>query len=208
MANPIKYANPLILDNGLQYGIDNGTHLVICENMPSNYTDATTNKGSGGMRLGQKAVTMSGPSAGSPSGRKLDVDVVTDISIDVTGVMDFQAVIDNVNESLLLVAPMAFEEITGVSTGNNQVVVNGDISGEVGVDDYVTIRESTGNDGLYTVSAVSYDSGEDKTTVTMNENIEDANVDGCLIYGAMYLNSGGTVNTGSWPQTILDANNV
>lgn len=44
--------------------------------------------------------------------------------------------------------------------------------------DKVRILQSTGNNGLYTISSISYDTGLDQTTLTVVESVLDATVDG------------------------------
>ncbi len=202
MGDPLKYQSDSIYDDGLNYAITNATHIVACEGMPADYTAASTLKGSGGNQLGEKTVTLTGPSAGDTDGRKLTVPAVVGIAVDVTGVMDFQAVIDDTGNELLLVSPMPKSSITGIDTGTNTVTIDGDHTGDIGTDDDVTIRNSTGNNGTYTVSSVSLNGSD--TDVVTNESIGDATVDGSMIYGAVKLSDTGEVNTGEFDKEIGD----
>jgi len=70
--------------------------------------------------------------------------------------------------------------VTNVSTGSNEFRVSGDISSYVKSGDNVRIMQSTGNDGDYTVSTASYDSGSDETVIQVNENVDDGTADGKL----------------------------
>jgi len=52
------------------------------------------------------------------------------------------------------------------------------LTGGVSPADTLRVVNSTGNDGLYTVSAVSYSSGDDTTTIEVSENVPDNTADG------------------------------
>jgi len=202
MADPLKYQSDSIYDDGLNYAITNATHIVACEGMPADYTAASTLKSGGGTQIAQATITLSGPSDGDTDGRKLTVPAKVDISVTETGVLDFQAVIDDTGNELLLVSPMPKSSITGVDTGTNTVTIDGDHTGDISTDDDVTIRNSTGNDGKYTVSSVSLNGSD--TDVVTNESIGDATVDGSMIYGAVKLSDTGEVNTGEFDKEIGD----
>lgn len=71
--------------------------------------------------------------------------------------------------------------IVSVDTTNDTVTVDGDLtSGDDTLEsgDTFDITGSTGNDGEYTADTVSYDSGNDETTVTTTESIGDSTADG------------------------------
>lgn len=69
-------------------------------------------------------------------------------------------------------------EINSVDTTNETVTVNGDITNYLGTGEGFEIVGSTGNDGSFTVSSISYDSNNDETTITVNEDITDSTADG------------------------------
>ena len=71
--------------------------------------------------------------------------------------------------------------IVAVDTGSNWVEINGDLSSFISASDTVVINGSTGNDGTYTVDSVAYQSGSDRTRVTMTTSIADATADGYLL---------------------------
>ncbi len=85
---------------------------------------------------------------------------------------------DNVNA----IYPLVAYPITGVDTGTEQFVIDGDKTDRILVDDVLTVIDSTGNDGEYTVAATSYAAGPDETTITVNEDITDATVDGKALH--------------------------
>ena len=73
--------------------------------------------------------------------------------------------------------------ITAVDTGSDWVKVQDDdnqVTTDLSVGDTVFIKDSTGNDGEYTVNALSHSSGE--TQITVDEDITDATVDGDVEY--------------------------
>jgi len=69
-------------------------------------------------------------------------------------------------------------DIVAVATGSNTVTVSGDQTSSWGSGDTAAIVGSTGNDGNYTVSSASYDSGNDQTNIVTNESIGNATADG------------------------------
>lgn len=80
------------------------------------------------------------------------------------------------------VFPLVAYPITGVDTGTEQFVIAGDQTDRILVDDVLSVIDSTGNDGEYTVASTSYAAGPDETTITVNEDITDATVDGKVLH--------------------------
>ncbi len=70
--------------------------------------------------------------------------------------------------------------VTDVIQGSKIFKFLGDQSARILVGDTISIVGSTGNDGFYTVAAVSFGTG--KTTVEVNETIPDATSDGDLFH--------------------------
>lgn len=70
--------------------------------------------------------------------------------------------------------------ITDVIQGSKQFKFLGDQTDRIEVGDSISVVGSTGNDGFYTVAAVSFGTG--KTTVQVNESIPDATADGDLFH--------------------------
>lgn len=80
------------------------------------------------------------------------------------------------------VFPLKAYTIVGIDTGTEELVVDGDQTARILVNDTLRVIESTGNDGLYTVASRTYDSGDDETTIVINEDITDATVDGTILH--------------------------
>jgi len=90
--------------------------------------------------------------------------------------------------------------ITAVDTGGSIFTVdisdfNQDITSVLASGDEVAVEESTGNDGSYTVSAVT-DNGDGTADVTVNESISDSTADGILAYRvvAVSMETGSTLS--------------
>ena len=83
------------------------------------------------------------------------------------------------------VFPLKVYPIVGVNTGTEELVIDGDQTDRILVNDVLTVVDSTGNDGVYTVSATSYAAGPDETTITVNEDITDATVDGTILHDSI-----------------------
>ncbi len=75
--------------------------------------------------------------------------------------------------------------ITTVDTGADTFTINGDQTDYVSTDDHFYVYESTGNNGRYTVSNVSYDSGTKKTTITVQEEINDSSLGTLVLVAEM-----------------------
>lgn len=188
----IKYVHDDLLDLALA-GLEAADKLVICEDTPVSYANATTDKGSGGMALGEVAVDSGDftKAAGDASGRKTTIAQQVGVIADVTGAWDCIALVDDGTSKLLAVQPMANSAITGVNTGTKTFTIDGDHTGDIAAADTVTVRDSTGNDATYTVASRSLNGSD--TDVVVNEAISDATVDGTMIYGAQAVTSGNTV---------------
>lgn len=97
------------------------------------------------------------------------VDQATGFSLDeTTGIVTFDT------EDFTIVA---------VDTTSDWVKVAGDQSSIISVDDNIEVEESTANDGILTVSGVTYISGDDQTQIDVSENITDSTVDGKVKHG-------------------------
>jgi uncharacterized protein (TIGR02217 family) len=73
--------------------------------------------------------------------------------------------------------------IQAVDTGNNVVELTGDLTGTMSAGDSFEISGSTGNDGVYTISALTYDSGNNRTEITTSKSIDDSTADGNVLHG-------------------------
>ncbi len=72
--------------------------------------------------------------------------------------------------------------IVAVDTTNDIVEVAGDQTGRIGTNDTIHIEGSTGNDGSYTVSAITYNSTSGNTEITLGTSIGDATADGDVLH--------------------------
>jgi len=79
------------------------------------------------------------------------------------------------------VLPDFSSPITAVDTSAETVTVESDVTSLVEAGDVVTITESTGNDGDYVIASLSYDSGADETTITVEGDITGSTADGRVI---------------------------
>ena len=83
---------------------------------------------------------------------------------------------DTINERT---ATSCYNAITGVNQGSKQFEISGNYANEYLQDDRFKIVDSTGNDGVYTLSTGAVHSAG-TTTITVNEAIPDNTVDGGL----------------------------
>jgi len=73
--------------------------------------------------------------------------------------------------------------ITAVDIALDKLTIAGDQRARFPADGKFTVENSAGNDGLWVVETVVYDSGTDTTVITVTGNITDATVNGdILIY--------------------------
>ena len=79
--------------------------------------------------------------------------------------------------------PQQVYPITGVDTGADELGVAGDLTTRISAGRIIYVAGSTGNDGRYTVSAVSYLAGT--TTIGVEEDITSATVDGYILDNAI-----------------------
>ena len=70
--------------------------------------------------------------------------------------------------------------VVAVDTGNETFTVDGKHLKDFSSGSVFEVEGSTGNDGIYTVSAVSYDEPNDQTTVTVTGDLTDSTADGTL----------------------------
>ena len=73
--------------------------------------------------------------------------------------------------------------IVDVDTTNDTFTVNGDKRRRVDLNSTLVVFTSTGNDGTYNPTSVSYDSGNDETTITVTEDVTDSTSDGTISTG-------------------------
>jgi len=69
-------------------------------------------------------------------------------------------------------------EITGVSTVNKTFTIDGDVTNYCSEGDKILVVDSTGNDGVYTITDAAYVVSQTETDITVAETISSAVVDG------------------------------
>lgn len=72
------------------------------------------------------------------------------------------------------------KSVADVNTSSNTFFITGDETSVLSTGDTVTIRDSTGNDGDYTISSISYDGGDNETDIKVSEDVTDSTADGTL----------------------------
>lgn len=70
--------------------------------------------------------------------------------------------------------------IVSVDTTNDEFVVDGDETDKISVGNTIEVQGSTGNDGTWTVAAISYSPSTKQTTIEVSEDITDATADGTI----------------------------
>jgi hypothetical protein len=106
------FINDRVLDLGLNVLDTEADKIFICDAEPTTYAGATsaangsTQHGLGNKSFGVGAVFGS-PAAGTPNGRKVTSNAVTDGSVTTSGTGSHFAVVDSVNSRLLLAGPLA-----------------------------------------------------------------------------------------------------
>jgi hypothetical protein len=113
-----KFMKDLIMDEALNYIKNNADQLVLCDGEPADYTDATTDKGSGGHALGETSIGSADFTLadGDTDGRKVTLAAQNDVSVDVSGTADHYAVVDDTNSDLLYVTTISNSQ--SVTSGN------------------------------------------------------------------------------------------
>lgn len=100
-------------DNGLNELTNNVTAVVLCSQLPTNYTEANTT-----YKLGSKtSYTVGAPANKAGGGREVTCPAVTGGTISATGTATHYALIDTVNSRLL--AAKALTASQAVTNGNS-----------------------------------------------------------------------------------------
>ncbi len=110
-----KYANPLVMDNGLNYVKDNSLWVCLCQGQPLDYAEATTLINNNGKLIAETGVLPTDFVLGNatPSGRKLVVPEKSGIEVNLSGTLDHIALVSGTD--LLFVTNIT----------NAQIVYNG-----------------------------------------------------------------------------------
>ena len=103
-----------VLDLGLNVLDTEATHIRICTQEPTTYTEATSTYSKGYKNFGAGAV-FGAPAAGSP-GRKVTSAAITDGVVDGTGTVTKWAVTDETNSRFLATGSLAASQ--AVTNGN------------------------------------------------------------------------------------------
>ncbi len=99
-----------VLDGALDK-FDEATHLHICSSEPANFAAVA------GVSLGNKAgPTFAAFAAGTPSGRKVQMNAITGGNVTATGTAQFWALVDQTNSRLLGTKGLAANQ--SVTNGN------------------------------------------------------------------------------------------
>lgn len=76
-----SYLNTTVHDASLNVLITNVDRVYICDTLPTNFTQASST-----YKLGTKTgLTLTGPAAGSPDGRKATIPAITDGTVNSSG---------------------------------------------------------------------------------------------------------------------------
>ena len=112
-----KFLSDTVLDAALDV-IATADTLIICAGEPADYTDATTDSGSGGHALGEISVSSGDftKADGDTSGRKITCAQQTGVTIDVSGTADHVALVDVGTTTLLAVTTITSQAVTSGNT--------------------------------------------------------------------------------------------
>ena len=107
-----KSVNDLVLDAALEYVLNNGNEMTVCEGEPTTYAEAHTTKklADVAMASGDYAI------ANGASGRKITMAEKADVAVDATGDADHVAIVDTVGEVLLYVTTCTQQTLTSGNT--------------------------------------------------------------------------------------------
>lgn len=92
--------------------------------------------------------------------------------------------------------------IQTADTTGDILIVSGDQQRHISVGDIIRVLGSTGNDGMYQVAAVSYDSTNDETDITVEGSISDGTGDGNI---RLDIQTSGVVHN---PIEVADGNSA
>ena len=94
----------------------------------------------------------------------------------VKGCVTFKSVTNDADHRLLVYNEFPGGTITAVSTGSKQFTIGGvDLTADIEIGDKIAVTGSTGNDGVYTVTAISFSTN---TVITVSETVASATAGG------------------------------
>lgn len=104
-----------VLDNGLAALDTLASHIYICSQDPTSYTEAVSTYALGNKNFGAGAA-VGAPAAGSPNGRKVTTVAITDGNVTGSGTAAKWAIVDATNSRLLANGALASSQ--AVTAGN------------------------------------------------------------------------------------------
>jgi len=96
----------------------------------------------------------------------------------VKGCVTYKNNTNDADHRLLVYNEFASGAIVAVNTGSDIFSISGDLSTEFEAGDKIVVNGSTGNDGIYTVTNVAFNSPN--TDITVSEDVTNATADGTL----------------------------
>lgn len=97
------FVSDYVLDNGIAALVADVTHLYVCSAQPVTYNEAVST-----YALGNKVgPSITGPSDGVSSGRRAAIDAISDGTITVAGDATHFALVDGLNNRLLVAQALA-----------------------------------------------------------------------------------------------------
>jgi hypothetical protein len=115
-----------VLDLGLEVLNDEPTHIRVCSSEPTTYAQATTTHSLGMKSFGAGGV-FNDPAAGTPNGRKVTSNAITDGTIQTTGTASWWAITDETPGSVRLLAHGLLASAQVVTSGNTFTLAAFDI---------------------------------------------------------------------------------
>jgi hypothetical protein len=108
-----KWENDIILDQALNYIKNNVTQLCICRAQPMIYIEATTTYKLA-IQTGLTSASFTGPADGTVNGRKITINTLTNIAVDLSGDAIYIALCSG--DTLLFVTTCTLQTLTAGNT--------------------------------------------------------------------------------------------
>lgn len=121
----MAYINDAVLDNGLSYVKTNADKIYICSQEPNTFAGASSTYALGVKDFGAGAAINGNIAAGSPSGRKVTTNAVTNGSVSGTGTASHWALV--FSGSSVLIAASSLSATQAVTNGNTFTLTAFDI---------------------------------------------------------------------------------
>ena len=117
-----KWVADAVLDAALNHIKNNSTRVTLCNAQPADYSKAVNDPStSSGNRLADVSISSAdfgSPQNGDVSGRKIQVDAQSSISVDVTGTVTHLAMVDVSSTVLLYVTTVSSQAVTAGNKAN------------------------------------------------------------------------------------------